>query len=195
MVTFTFKRNFIAPFYGWRSIASRLEPLQGGSLLFTTKFPEIPGTDFIDLGRLKGWVDLGAIHWFWTFDPWIVNQAPLPVGHCTYSPYQKICHISNLPFISAMPTAIHILHSLSISLTFLISPTSLSILFIPNPIHIVVGRGGSGNFHWFGIISIPLKAFSQSWNPKITKFLTIEYLLCGFVKVIFSIVLTNPQFP
>ena len=29
----------MAPFYGWGSTASRLEPLQGGSLLFTTKFP------------------------------------------------------------------------------------------------------------------------------------------------------------
>ena len=34
----------MAPFYGWGSAASRLEPLRGGSLLFTTKFPEIPGT-------------------------------------------------------------------------------------------------------------------------------------------------------
>ena len=31
----------MAPFYGWGSTASRLEPLQGGSLLFTTKFLEI----------------------------------------------------------------------------------------------------------------------------------------------------------
>ena len=30
----------MAPFYGWGSTASRLEPLRGGSLLFTTKFPE-----------------------------------------------------------------------------------------------------------------------------------------------------------
>ena len=29
-----FKKNFMAPFYGWGSTASRLEPLQGGSLLF-----------------------------------------------------------------------------------------------------------------------------------------------------------------
>ena len=28
--------------------------LQGGSLLLTTQFPEIPGTHFIDLGRTKG---------------------------------------------------------------------------------------------------------------------------------------------
>ena len=47
-------KNFMAPFYGWGSTASRLEPLRGGSLLFTTKFPEVPGTHSIDLGRMKG---------------------------------------------------------------------------------------------------------------------------------------------
>ena len=36
--------NFMALFYGSGSTASRLEPLWGGGLLFTTKFPEIPGT-------------------------------------------------------------------------------------------------------------------------------------------------------
>ena len=45
----TTKKNFIAPFYGWGSAASRLERLRRGSLLFTTKFPEIPGTHFINL--------------------------------------------------------------------------------------------------------------------------------------------------
>ena len=54
------KQNFMAPFYGWGSTGPRLEPLQGGSLLFTTTFPNIPGTHFIDLGKTKGWVDLGA---------------------------------------------------------------------------------------------------------------------------------------
>ena len=45
----------MAPFYyGWGSTASSLQPLQGGSLLFTIQFPEIPGTHFIDLGRMKG---------------------------------------------------------------------------------------------------------------------------------------------
>ena len=34
------------------------EPLRGGSLLFTTKFSEIPDTHLIDLGRMKGRVDL-----------------------------------------------------------------------------------------------------------------------------------------
>ena len=48
----TKKKNFMAHFYGWGSTASRLLPLWGGSLLFTTKFPDIPGTHFIDL---EGW--------------------------------------------------------------------------------------------------------------------------------------------
>ena len=48
----------MAPFHGWGSTASRLEPLQGDSLVFTTKFPKIPGTHFVDLRRKKGSVDL-----------------------------------------------------------------------------------------------------------------------------------------
>ena len=44
----------MAPSYGWGSTASRLQPFRGGSLLFTIQFPEIPGTHFIDLGRMKG---------------------------------------------------------------------------------------------------------------------------------------------
>ena len=74
-------------FYGWGSAASRLEPLRGGSLLFTTKYPEISGTHFTDLGRMKGWVDLGATQWFWTRNPWIGNPAPWPLGHCSIIAY------------------------------------------------------------------------------------------------------------
>ena len=48
------KENFMAPFYGWGSTASRLEPLGGGSLLFTTTFAEIPGNYFINIGRMNG---------------------------------------------------------------------------------------------------------------------------------------------
>ena len=44
----------MAPFYGLGSIASRLEPLGGGSLLFATKFPDIPGTHFTDVGSMEG---------------------------------------------------------------------------------------------------------------------------------------------
>ena len=45
------------------------EPLRGGSLRFTTKFPGIPGTYLIDTGRLKGWVNFGATQCFWKRDP------------------------------------------------------------------------------------------------------------------------------
>ena len=49
------KKKLYGPlFMDGGSTASRLEPLRGGSLIFTTKFPEIPGTHFIDLGRMKG---------------------------------------------------------------------------------------------------------------------------------------------
>ena len=48
------KNNFMAPFYRWGSTASRLQPLRGGSLVFTIQFPEIPATHFINLGRVKG---------------------------------------------------------------------------------------------------------------------------------------------
>ena len=44
----------MAPYYGWGSNASRLDRFQGGSLLFTAEFPEIPGTHFTDLRRMKG---------------------------------------------------------------------------------------------------------------------------------------------
>ena len=61
----------MASFYGWGSTTSRLELLWRGSLLFTTKFPEIPGTHFIDLRMMKDWVDPGATQWFWVPYPWI----------------------------------------------------------------------------------------------------------------------------
>ena len=41
----------MASFNGWGSTASRLQPLQGGNLLFTIKFPEIPGTHFYQLWK------------------------------------------------------------------------------------------------------------------------------------------------
>ena len=50
------KKTLWPLFYGWGSTASRLELLQGGSLPFTTKFPDIPGMHFINLGRMKDWV-------------------------------------------------------------------------------------------------------------------------------------------
>ena len=47
------ENKIYGPFLWMGSIASRLEPLGGGSLLFITKFPEIPGTHFIELGRME----------------------------------------------------------------------------------------------------------------------------------------------
>ena len=44
----------MTPFYEWGSTASGLEPLRGGSLLFTIKFPENSGTHSTDLRRMKG---------------------------------------------------------------------------------------------------------------------------------------------
>ena len=38
--------------------------------------PRYSGTHFIDLGRMKGWVDLGATQWFWSRDSWIRSPAP-----------------------------------------------------------------------------------------------------------------------
>ena len=55
----------MAPFYGWGSTTSRLAPLQGGSLLFTTKSPEIPGTYFINLSQL--WIHLVVLK-MWPMD-------------------------------------------------------------------------------------------------------------------------------
>ena len=40
------------------------EPVRRSSVLFTTKFPDIPGTHLIDLDRVKVLVDLGATKWF-----------------------------------------------------------------------------------------------------------------------------------
>ena len=48
------KKNFMAPFYGWSSTASRLGATSRRQFNFTTMFPEIPDTHFIDLRRMKG---------------------------------------------------------------------------------------------------------------------------------------------
>ena len=46
--------TFMAHFYRWGPIDSRVNPFRGDSLVRTTKFPEIPSTHFIDLGRMRG---------------------------------------------------------------------------------------------------------------------------------------------
>ena len=78
------RNNFMAPFYGWGSTASMLEPLWGGSLLFTTKFPEIPGTHYQPQKDER-------LSWPWSH-PVVLNTGPLdwesstlttrPLLHC-----------------------------------------------------------------------------------------------------------------
>ena len=65
-------RQFYGPFL-WMGFnyLKATEPLQGGSLLFTTKFQEIIGTHLINLRKMKRWVDLAVTQWFWTQYPWI----------------------------------------------------------------------------------------------------------------------------
>ena len=47
------KKKLYGPFHEWGSTASRLEwePLWGGSLRFTIKFPEIVGTHFLSISE------------------------------------------------------------------------------------------------------------------------------------------------
>ena len=45
-------KNFKVPFYEWCLTASRLHPFSGGSLIYNTKSPKIPGTHFINLRRV-----------------------------------------------------------------------------------------------------------------------------------------------
>ena len=79
LVTLTYFRlkNFNDPFLwmGFNCLKAT-EPLLWCSLLFTTKFTESPGTHLMDLGRMKGWINLGTTQWFWTGEPWIGNPAP-----------------------------------------------------------------------------------------------------------------------
>ena len=52
----------------------QIQPLGGGSLLFTIQFSEIPGTRFIDLERIKGWVNLEATQWLIIFPSYHPKQ-------------------------------------------------------------------------------------------------------------------------
>ena len=78
----TFLKNFMTGFNGWCSTASRSEPVWGGSLLFTTRFPEFPGTHFIDIGSLN----LGATQWFRMRDPWIGDPPGKPDQQTIHCP-------------------------------------------------------------------------------------------------------------
>ena len=50
------------PFCGWGSTASRLEPLRGGSLLFTKKFQEIPEAHYVKLFIFRKFIQYASIH-------------------------------------------------------------------------------------------------------------------------------------
>ena len=54
------KKKLYGPFFwmGFNCLKARATSRR--QFTFTTKFPEISGTHFTDLGRMKGWVDLGA---------------------------------------------------------------------------------------------------------------------------------------
>ena len=76
------KKFSSAAFYGWGSTASRLKLLRGGSLFFTTKFPEIPRTHFINLGRMNDWVNLEPPTGFEHGSPGLgIHPVPWPLGH------------------------------------------------------------------------------------------------------------------
>ena len=58
------KKKPYDPFY-----LKATEPLPGESLHFTIQFSGVPGTQLINLRRMKDRVDLGANQLFWTEDP------------------------------------------------------------------------------------------------------------------------------
>ena len=126
----------MAPFYGWGSTASRLESLRGGSLLFTTKLIEIPGTDFTDLGRMKGCFDLGATQWFWTRDPWIRNPAPWPLHHCSIT---LVAFVDNFEDISLL-VLVQLLFTLNKSIVDFASIFKIALKFHVSSIDIEVIR-------------------------------------------------------
>ena len=73
-ITWKEKKNFMTPFYGWGSTASTIEPLWGDRLLFTAKFPEIPGTHFIDLRKDERLPWMKSLPWS---RPVVLNIRPL----------------------------------------------------------------------------------------------------------------------
>ena len=71
-----------AAFYGQGSTASRLMPLRGGSWLFTTKSPEVPGTHSIGIEEEKS----GKAK---TFKFLTIEKHILPVGSRIKSSHGK----------------------------------------------------------------------------------------------------------
>ena len=73
------------------------EPSKGDILLFTTISPGVPSTHFINLEKMKGWVNLGANQWFWSQD-WrssILTTKPMPHVFCYVFSLSCNCLLSN----------------------------------------------------------------------------------------------------
>ena len=74
------------------------EPPCGGSLLFTTKFPEITGTHLIDLGMMKDWVDL---------EEWLLGHSQQKCPNSAYGSAEKknmILSVWNIFFRDGYPS-------------------------------------------------------------------------------------------
>ena len=55
-------KKLYGPFLWVGFICLKARATSRSQFTFYHKFPEISGTDFIKLGRMKGWVDLGTNH-------------------------------------------------------------------------------------------------------------------------------------
>lgn len=72
------------------------EPLLEDCLVFTTKSPGISRTHFIELRRIKRWVNLGATQWCRTWHLRTGNPVASPLGHPSASEGQQAIDIHNL---------------------------------------------------------------------------------------------------
>ena len=80
----------MAPFYGWGSTASRLEPLRGGSLLFTTKFPEIPGTLAETIQLIRGASQVNGFCMIWVIT---VKNIRADYQFCCFNINKLSCYV------------------------------------------------------------------------------------------------------
>ena len=93
-------KKCMVPFYGRGSTVSRLQCHCEETVYFlSTKSPGVSGTQLINLGRMKGLVNLGETQWFWTLGSFIRNPAPYPLGHCSI---QFIYHTFTLTCLLSM---------------------------------------------------------------------------------------------
>ena len=105
-------------------------------------------THFINLRRMKGWVNLGATQSFWTRDPWIGNPAPWPLGHWLGNRCQ-VRFASFSLMISCITETFPRKNKLWLSSTNL-TKTNLSLLCLKYS-------------RWFFLVTIPPFYFQISW--------------------------------